>query len=202
MKSYSESLDKLIPALISARAHFRAVRKDGYNPHFKSKFATLKSVQEATADALAENGLTIMQFPSSSSSGAPGLTTWLAHTSGQYICDETVLSLAKSDPQAQGSAITYLRRYSWSSVLGLVTDEDDDDGNKATVPDAAATAKVQAEFQRLVDASKRAGVSKADVESNFVKLYGKKLAPDPALRGYITEYADKLTEQAVAKELV
>lgn len=198
-KQFSESLDKLLPALIKARAEFPAVKKDGYNPHFKSKFATLKAVQEATEPVMGKYGLVITQF-ASSVDGKPGLTTWLAHESGQYINDTTVLALAKSDPQAQGSGITYLRRYGWSSVLGLVTDEDDDDGNKATLPDANV-AKVKAEFQRLIDASKRAGVSKADVESNFTKLYGQKLAVDVALHGYISEYADKLTEQAAAKEL-
>lgn len=198
-REHSESLDKLLPALIVAKAQFPSVKKDGYNPHFRSKFATLKAVQEATADVLTQNGLTIIQFPSSVD-GKPGLTTWLAHMSGQYIVETTVLALAKSDPQAQGSGITYLRRYGWSSVLGLVTDEDDDDGNKATLPDPVG-AEVKTEFARLVDAAKRAGVSKSDVESNFFKKYGQKLSMQNALVGYISEYADKLTTDAVSKEM-
>jgi len=32
----------------------------------------------------------------------------------------------KPDPQAQGSAITYARRYSLSAIIGLCTEEDDD----------------------------------------------------------------------------
>jgi hypothetical protein len=199
-KQFSESLDKLLPALIKARAEFPAVKKDGYNPHFKSRFATLKAVQEATEPVMGKYGLVITQF-ASSVDGKPGLTTWLAHESGQYINDTTVLALAKSDPQAQGSGITYLRRYGWSSVLGLVTDEDDDDGNKATLPDASNAAKAKAEFQRLIDAAKRAGVSKDDAQSNFFKKYGKPLTANADLIGYIGEYADKLTEQAAAKEL-
>lgn len=198
-REHSESLDKLLPSLIIAKAQFPAVKKDGYNPHFKSKFATLKAVQEATSDILTTNGLTIIQFPATVD-GKPGLTTWLAHTSGQYIMETTVLALAKSDPQAQGSGITYLRRYGWSSVLGLVTDEDDDDGNKATLPDPVA-AEVKSEFARLVEAAKRVGMTKADCESNFYKKYGEKLAPVTKLTGYISEYADKLTADAVAKEM-
>lgn len=196
---FSESLDKLLPALVIAKAQFPSVKKDGYNPHFKSKFATLKAVQEATSDVLTTNGLAILQFPASVD-GKPGLTTWLTHISGQYICETTVLALAKSDPQAQGSGITYLRRYGWSSVLGLVTDEDDDDGNKATLPDPVG-AEAKSEFARLVEAAKRAGVSKADVESNFFKKYGHKLAAQNSLIGYISEYADKLTADAVALEM-
>ncbi|MFM8798731.1 MAG: ERF family protein [Fluviibacter sp.] len=140
MTSYSESLDQLIPALIAATTEFPAIKKDGYNPHFKSKFASLKAVREATEPILGRHGLKIMQFPSQTYDGKPALTTWLTHTSGQFIRDTTPLSMAKSDPQAQGSAITYLRRYCWSSVLGLVTDEDDDDGNKATISDPAPKA--------------------------------------------------------------
>lgn len=203
-REHSESLDKLLPALIKARGEFPAVKKDGYNPHFKSKFATLKAVQEATEPVMGKHGLVITQFPATVD-GKPGLTTWLAHSSGQYIVDTTVLSLAKSDPQAQGSGITYLRRYGWSSVLGLVTDEDDDDGNKASLPDAKPVnsneAEAKSEFKRLVDAAKRAGVTKDDCESYFFKKYGEKLAPVSKLTGYISEYADKLTADATAKEL-
>jgi hypothetical protein len=196
---HSESLDKLLPALIAAKAKFRAVRKDGYNPHFKSKFASLKAVQEATSDSLSENGLTILQFPSTVD-GKPALTTWLAHTSGQYVADETVLSLAKSDPQAQGSAITYLRRYSWSSVLGLVTDEDDDDGNTASaVAKPKTLPQSQQEMNRLVSAAKRAGKTKEEVESLFLKKHNTPLAS--AANEDVTAMADWLTEQAVTKEL-
>ena len=198
---FSESLDKLLPALVKAKSQFPSVKKDGYNPHFKSKFATLKAVQEATSDVLTTNGLAIIQFPASVD-GKPGLTTWLTHISGQYICETTVLALSKNDPQAQGSGITYLRRYGWSSVLGLVTDEDDDDGNKATLPDAKplkAIPQSGPEMNRLADAAKRNGKSKDDVESLFLKKYGHALTK--ASNEELTEMADLLTEQAVAKEM-
>jgi hypothetical protein len=42
-------------------------------------------------------------------------------------------------PQGHGSAITYLRRYALSAVLGLATEEDDD-GNAASAPVASKTA--------------------------------------------------------------
>lgn len=201
---HSESLDKLIPALIAAQGEFPAIRKDGYNPHFKSKFSTLKAVQEATRPVLEKHGLTITQFPSTVDDH-PGLTTWLMHDSGQWMSDTTVLSMAKSDPQAQGGAITYLRRYAWSAVLGLVTDEDDDDGNMATLPKQAPKAdpalKAKGELNRLVAAAKHAGKSKEDVESYFLKKYGKQLAASPDLIDALSETADWLTAQFVSKEL-
>ena len=35
------------------------------------------------------------------------------------------MPLAKNDPQAYGSALTYARRYGLSSMVGLVTEDDD-----------------------------------------------------------------------------
>ena len=43
------------------------------------------------------------------------------------------LLLAKNDPQGQGSAITYARRYALMAMLALVADEDDD-ANAASKP--------------------------------------------------------------------
>lgn len=205
--THSESLDQLIPALIAAQSEFPAIPRDGYNPHFKSRFSSLKAVQHATRPVLARHNLALTQWPSTVE-GKPALTTWLAHSSGQFMADTTILSLAKSDPQAQGSGITYLRRYAWSSILGLVTDEDDDDGARASRPappaaDAAPAVSdsVRSDFMRLVDASKRAGVSRADVERTFAEKYGRPLAMDDSLATQIGKYADELTREAVKAEM-
>jgi len=61
------------------------------------------------------------------------LTTTLIHKSGQWIQSEMPLHLPKQDPQGQGSAVTYARRYAYMAILGLVAD-DDDDGNAASRP--------------------------------------------------------------------
>jgi hypothetical protein len=47
------------------------------------------------------------------------------------------LLLTKEDPQGQGSAITYARRYALCAVLNLVGD-DDDDGNGASGGESSA----------------------------------------------------------------
>lgn len=174
VSEHSESLDKLFPALIAAQAEFPSIPQDGYNPHYKSKFSTLKAVRKATVPVLAKHDLTITQFPSTDESGKPALTTWLAHGSGQYIKEKTVLSMSKSDPQAQGSAITYLRRYAWSSILGLVTDEDDDDGNKATLTAPKVSAAKLAEIKA---SAASAGLTQKDVETLARTKFGKRV-PD------------------------
>ena len=55
--------------------------------------------------------------------------TKLVHAeSGQWQSSHAVVPLPKNDPQGLGIAMTYIRRYSISAMLGIVT-EDDTDGN-------------------------------------------------------------------------
>ena len=43
----------------------------------------------------------------------------------------TLLLLKSNDPQAQGSAITYAKRYQLQAILGIAGEEEDDDAQKA-----------------------------------------------------------------------
>lgn len=57
-------------------------------------------------------------------------TTKLVHAeSGEWQESTIIMPLAKSDPQAYGSALTYARRYGLSAMVGLLAE--DDDGNMA-----------------------------------------------------------------------
>lgn len=121
---------ELCAALVAAQAEFGTVKKDATNPFFKSKYADLPSVVAHASPVLAKHGLAVSQHI-----GWNGefdvLTTMLIHASGQYLTDTMRLHLVKDDPQGQGSAVTYARRYSYMAILGLVADEDDD-GNAAS----------------------------------------------------------------------
>jgi len=123
-------LDKLAPALVGLQADLTPVTKSAVNPFFKSHYAPLPEVMEAVQPLLAKHKLAITQFLSHLD-GQSAMRTILLHESGQYIEDVQPLLLVKNDPQSQGSATTYARRYGVMSVLGVVAD-DDDDGNKAT----------------------------------------------------------------------
>ena len=54
-------MQQIIPALIKAKKNFKKISKDAINPYFKSRYATLDAVLDATENALAEQGLTIVQ---------------------------------------------------------------------------------------------------------------------------------------------
>lgn len=138
----SETLTELAPALVAAQGEFDAIEKTAKNTFFSSMYADLASVVKAATPILSKNGLAVTQLM-----GTDTLTTILLHKSGEYLGDEAIMHLARqvkgegwveaSDPQAQGSAVTYMRRYAYMAILGLVADVDDD-GNAASLTQSKA----------------------------------------------------------------
>lgn len=125
----SESIAKLATALATVQGKLKHAKKDSANPFFKSSYADLESVWEACRALLAENGLSVMQFPGHYVEGTMSLTTILAHSSGEWISQEMSLPVSKPDAQGSGSALTYMRRYALAAVVGVY--QADDDGNAA-----------------------------------------------------------------------
>lgn len=133
--------------LQAAKRELPAMPKDKTNPHFKSKYTSLDAIMELVDPVLDKHGFIWVTKPGIHEKG-PTLIYELVHVgSGNSIAGEMPLMLQKSDPQGQGSAITYARRYSICAVLGLVADEDDD-GNSA-VAAARAMRAVNAEAGRI-----------------------------------------------------
>lgn len=129
----SETIEKLSAALVQFQSKLITVKKDGKNPHFGNKYASLSAIIEAIQEPLSECGLAVIQLPA----GQNQLETILLHDSGQFISETYEMRPAKADPQGQGSAITYQRRYALGAILCLNIDEDDD-GNNASKPVPAA----------------------------------------------------------------
>lgn len=124
----SQEINHLAAALIKFQGLAGKIIKKAENPFFKSKYAALTDILDEIHKPLIDAGLTISQFPDGN-----GLTTILIHAeSGQFISANAEMKPVKNDPQAVGSAISYQRRYSIVSILGLNCDEDDD-GNKASL---------------------------------------------------------------------
>jgi hypothetical protein len=122
---HSDSLASIAPALVKAINAIEGVKKDASNPHFKSKFATLEAVIEAAHPHLASNGLTVLQGPGLMQGNALTVSTRILHESGEWIETEFAIPMAKQDPQAAGSALTYARRYSLMAVLNMPAVDDD-----------------------------------------------------------------------------
>lgn len=105
---------------------------------YSFKYADLSACVKAAAPHLKENKLSVSQIIC-----AGRLITLLAHESGEWIKSELLLPAQTSAYQDFGSAITYLKRYSYCAILGIVADTDDDAGmasgnqtKRATDPEA------------------------------------------------------------------
>jgi len=132
----------------------------GYN----YKYADLPAIDEIIKPLLKKHGLAIAQ-PLSNLNGLASIKTILIHVESGESMEENhplphtrmsrvtqkktdkagnVIEAEKyvvegfeqmSEPQAQGSIITYFRRYCLSSLLGLITDKDTDGtGAKSDLP--------------------------------------------------------------------
>ena len=121
----STNISNLTKALAQFHALVGKIGKDAKNPFFKSNYASLPHILTEVSDPLQQAGLVITQFPD-----GDALTTMLIHAeSGEYIASSYTMPVAKAnDPQALGSAISYARRYSVSSILSLKIDDDDAEG--------------------------------------------------------------------------
>jgi len=130
--SESQSLDKLYAALSKAQLEMLPAKTGSSNPFFKSKYADLASIVKASRKALGINGLAVIQRIIRNGSAGMTLMTRLCHASGQWIESSMTVNPPKQDIQSLGSYLTYLRRYTYSAIVGVVASEEDDDGEAAT----------------------------------------------------------------------
>lgn len=128
--SMSAGIGKLIEALAKASLSFEPIKKESENPFFKSYYADLAAVIEATRKHLGANGIAVIQPPVRTVDGKVEIITLMAHSSGEWIKSILEMTPTKMDAQGVGSAITYGRRYSYSAILNVASEEDDD-GNAA-----------------------------------------------------------------------
>ena len=147
-------MKEIATALIKAQQEIGKAHTDKTNPHFRSKYASLEAVMDAVLPALHKHGLCVIQAPKVHTrlkGGLPNgeefqtLETMLIHESGQEIVGTYLLKPVKEDPQGYGSALTYARRYSLASMLGVV--QEDDDGHAASKPTPSAMDKLEAELK-------------------------------------------------------
>jgi ERF superfamily len=138
----------LMEALLNFQKDAPTLQKNGINPHFKAKYVTLDKLLEEVTPVLSKHGLVWLCRPVEGEKG-PMLYYELAHVgSGQRINGSMPLLLKVNDPQGQGSALTYARRYSMMTVLGLVANEDDD-GQRGSGQLKEAPARLLSDDERV-----------------------------------------------------
>ena len=118
----------LIIALNKAKGDFKPIEKNKSVRTNAGKlmysYATLDQIIEKTQPALSSNGLCLVQLLNGED-GKLTIETILFHESGESIQSKVTVA-GHPKPQEAGSIITYYKRYSYSAILGISSDEDTD----------------------------------------------------------------------------
>jgi hypothetical protein len=136
---HSAEIKELAIALCKVQSELPVAGYNKDNPFHKSKYADLTGCVMASRQILTANGLCVSQvfLPKD---GINYLITLLIHKSGQWLSSCIELKPADNKAQTLGSLLTYLRRYSYNSITGVVTGDEDDDGEQAQARHIAAEA--------------------------------------------------------------
>ena len=92
----SKSIKTIAPLIIKVQKKIGVAKKGGYNPFFKSHFASLGSVMEVCKNELNEAGIAVMQNLGNDFYGQ-SLDTILLHSSGEWISSRMKLTPAKDN---------------------------------------------------------------------------------------------------------
>lgn len=144
----SEQINELDLALSKAQGEIFPAIKDTTNPFFKSKYADLSSVWNVCRTPLSKNGLAIIQT-TREENGKPILVTTLVHSSGQWIELHTPILTTKNDAQGFGAAMTYMRRYSLSAMVGICQEDDDGNTSSGLTNKPAVQARIQPQMSQI-----------------------------------------------------
>ena len=123
----------LIESLVKAQSEMTHAAFDQTNPHFKSKFASLKSVIDAIKPALNNNGIFFMQVSHPLDNGV-GIETIFCKADEKLSTGVVMVPVDKANAQGLGSALTYAKRYSLAMACGIAADVDDDGNGAAAAP--------------------------------------------------------------------
>ena len=157
--------------LFEAKKEIGKISKDSKNPFFKSKYFDINSLLEHVEPILQKNNLLLLQ---------PILegkvrTEIIDIETGEKVGSEIILPLL-NDPQKLGSCVSYYRRYTLQSLIGLQAT--DDDANLASRPPKKVRAKVYTDCK-----------TKEELRAFYASISADEQS---ALKDLITEFALKL----------
>jgi hypothetical protein len=113
--------------LYEAKQEIGKVAKNAKNPHFKNTYADLNALIEAVEPILLDKGLILLQPIKDGK-----VFTVITNVEDATFVESGISLPTGITPQQMGSAITYFRRYTLSSLLTLQAI--DDDGQQASQP--------------------------------------------------------------------
>lgn len=151
MNNYrSEQLNELFTALAKAQNEMETAGKNQSNPFYKSKYADLLALIEASRPYLSKNGLSVIQRIEPWQDGIHQIITVLGHASGQWM--ESVIRITPEKPgmQAFAANLSYLARHAYARIICIGVGDDDGENerefiNKQTTPKTTQIEKISDE---------------------------------------------------------
>lgn len=206
----SESIKSLSVALVKAQAEVGGAVKGSKNDFFKSSYADLNAVLKEIKPVFAAHGLAVIQLPKSDENGV-GVTTRVIHVSGEWIEDEFTLPLAKADPQAAGSAITYAKRYALKAMAGMADVDDDAEAAMFRIVDPYTEEQKDTylsllesgdalgfiEFQSTLSEEAKIGLHNCGEKGQKVKLKDQAKALEKEAHGVLDDIAFEMGQMAL-----
>lgn len=149
----TEQHKNLSAALAAFQAEMPSVGKNRRADvgQYSYTYADLADVSAAATPVLTKHGLAYAGSARHLEGGRYEVVGILSHESGE--AREGALPLTGGSPQQMGSAITYMRRYLFGLMTGLVTD-DDDDGQAAARAQQRAAERSRDTGEAMTDKSR------------------------------------------------
>ncbi len=143
----SENVEQIFKAYTECTPKLLNIAKD--SKAYNYNYTSLEKLIEHTKPILAEHGLAILQMTT-----GDGVISRLIHNSGEWIEQEMkseVIQMKQMNAfQVQGNLATYMRRYSWSTLCGIASDDDIDAAGEQVQPQQMATREQVLQIQELI----------------------------------------------------
>lgn len=175
-----ENKTSIYKKLFQVKLEIGKLIKNEINPFFQSKYFDVNQLIEHVEPLLHKNNLLLMQPIKDNKV----ISTITDIDSGESVTSEIELPVFQ-DPQKTGSAITYYRRYTLQSLLGLQAE--DDDGNK-TIQSAQNKPKIT---QWLTEKEFQEAIRSTDIK--FLREFGVQWNTPP--KGLKAQYKDAIREK-------
>tara|TARA_R110002153_G_scaffold58100_1_gene159501 strand:- start:1898 stop:2395 length:498 start_codon:yes stop_codon:yes gene_type:complete len=150
----------LYTKLSEVKKEIGAISKDSTNPFFKSKYFDINGLLKHTEPLLQKNGLLLLQPIIK----GEVFSEIIDIESGDSVTSSIPLPEI-NDPQKLGSAITYFRRYTLQSLLGLQAE--DDDANAASKASNTPVKKWVNKGDKIWNAAIDKGVKIAEIKKHY-----------------------------------
>lgn len=200
----SESIEELAAALSKFQGEISNVYKG--TKGYSWRYADLAAILDDVRPLLSKYGLSVTQLAGNSGDSV-SVETVLLHQSGQWL-SETIqmpvdLGKGMSRAQAIGSVISYARRYSLSSCLGIAQTDDDASLKKEEPAQRYEDtgAKIKAELKEKID--KETGEISPDLLTRMEELIVEMKVPIETIQAWCdkakVDTIDKLTSEQIRK---